>query len=90
MLTDEPSAQEAFKTAFPGLVILIDELDAPGGTVGAHNLDSPAPEAKGQTFLAILLLISKCKKVVTHTGNGALWEVLFRGSTQKLQQVGNI
>jgi hypothetical protein len=87
LLTDEPYAQEAFKTAFPGQVILIDELDAPGGTVGAHNLDSPDPEAEGQTFLAILFLISKCKKVVTHTGNGALWEVLFRGSTQKLQQV---
>jgi len=42
---------------------------------------------QGQIFLAILSLVSKCKKVVTHTGNGALWEVLFRGSTEGLKQI---
>ena len=88
LLTDEPEAQAAFRAEFPGLVVVINELEAPGGTVGAHNLDSENPEAKGQTFLAILVLVSKCKRVVTHTGNGALWEVFFRGNTAELHQVG--
>jgi hypothetical protein len=87
LLTDEPEATQAFETAFPNAVITIDELSTPGGSLGAHTLDSKEPEVQGQIFLAILSLVSKCKKVVSHTGNGALWEVLFRGSIEGLKQV---
>jgi hypothetical protein len=87
LLTDEPEAIIGFEAAFPKSVITINELATPGGLLGAHNLDSKAPEVQGQIFLAILSLVSKCKKVVTHTGNGALWEVLFRGSTEGLKQI---
>jgi hypothetical protein len=87
LLTDEPDVIVGFEAAFPKAVITITELAAPGGSLGAHTLDSKEPEVQGQIFLAILSLVSKCKKVVTHTGNGALWEVLFRGSTQGLKQV---
>jgi hypothetical protein len=87
LLTDEPEATQAFETAFPNAVITINELATPGGSLGAHTLDSKEPEIQGQIFLAILSLVSKCKKVVTHTGNGALWEVLFRGSNEGLKQV---
>jgi hypothetical protein len=87
LLTDEPDVILGFEAAFPRAVITINELAAPGGSIGAHILDSKEPEVQGQIFLAILSLVSKCKKVVTHTGNGALWEVLFRGSTEGLKQV---
>jgi hypothetical protein len=87
LLTDEPDVIVGFEAAFPNAVITINELAAPGGSIGAHILDSKEPEVQGQIFLAILSLVSKCKKVVTHTGNGALWEVLFRGSTEGLKQV---
>lgn len=87
LLTDEPMAQEAFRDYFPGKVIVVEELEAPGGSIGAHILDSKEVELRAQIFLAILLLISRCRKVVTHTGNGALWEVLFRGGAQGLLQV---
>jgi hypothetical protein len=87
LLTDEPEATRSFEASFPNAVITITELATPGGLLGAHNLDSKEPEVQGQIFLAILSLVSKCKKVVTHTGNGALWEVLFRGSTEGLKQV---
>lgn len=87
LLTDEPDAVTAFESAFPGSVIVIDELAAPGGSIGAHILNSKEPELQGQVFLAILSLVSRSKKVVTHTGNGALWEVLFRGSAADLTQV---
>jgi hypothetical protein len=87
LLTDEPDVILGFEAAFPKAVITINELAAPGGSIGAHILDSKEPEVQGQIFLAILSLVSKCKKVVTHTGNGALWEVLFRGSTDGLKQV---
>jgi hypothetical protein len=87
LLTDEPAVINGFEDAFPKAVITITELATPGGLLGAHILDSKEPEVQGQIFLAILSLVSKCKKVVTHTGNGALWEVLFRGSTKGLRQV---
>jgi hypothetical protein len=87
LLTDEPAVINGFEDAFPKAVITITELAMPGGLLGAHILDSKEPEVQGQIFLAILSLVSKCKKVVTHTGNGALWEVLFRGSTDGLKQV---
>jgi hypothetical protein len=87
LLTDEPDVVVGFEAAFPKAVITINELATPGGSLGAHILDSKEPEVQGQIFLAILSLVSKCKKVVTHTGNGALWELLFRGSTEGLKQV---
>jgi hypothetical protein len=87
LLTDEPDVIVGFEAAFPNAVITINELAAPGGSIGAHILDSKEPEVQGQIFLAIQSLVSKCKKVVTHTGNGALWEVLFRGTTDGLKQV---
>jgi hypothetical protein len=87
LLTDEPDVIVGFEAAFPKAVITINELAAPGGSIGAHILDSKEPEVQGQIFLAILSLVSKCKKVVTHTGNGALWEVLFRGSIEGLKQI---
>jgi hypothetical protein len=87
LLTDEPAVAIGFEAAFPNSVITINELATPGGSFGAHTLDSIEPEVQGQIFLAILSLVSKCKKVVTHTGNGALWEVLFRGSAEGLKQV---
>ena len=87
LLTDEPDVIVGFEAAFPKAVVTINELAAPGGSIGAHILDSKEPEVQGQIFLAILSLVSKCKKVVTHTGNGALWEVLLRGGTEGLKQV---
>jgi hypothetical protein len=87
LLTDEPAVTIGFEAAFPKAVITVTELATPGGSIGAHILDSKEPEVQGQIFLAILSLVSKCKKVVTHTGNGALWEVLFRESTEGLKQV---
>ena len=87
LLTDEPDIVLGFEAAFPGAVITIAELATPGGSLGAHTRDSKEPEVQGQIFLAILSLVSKCRKVVTHTGNGALWEVLFRGSTEGLRQI---
>jgi hypothetical protein len=87
LLTDEPAVAVGFESAFPKSVITINELATPGGSLGAHIRDSKEPEVQGQIFLAILSLVSRCNKVVTHTGNGALWEVLFRGNADGLKQV---
>jgi hypothetical protein len=87
LLTDEPEALRMFNDAFPGVVFRIEEISIPGGTIGAHNLDSKDNEHQGVLFLAALALISQCGRVVTHTGNGALWEVLLRGQIGGVTQV---
>jgi hypothetical protein len=91
LLTDEPDAIKAFSSAFPNILITIEELKTPpkqlGVKLGSHMLGSKSAESQAQIFLAILYLVSQCRRVVTHTGNGALWEVLFRGSTQGLEQL---
>ena len=91
LLTDEPDAIKAFSSAFPNITISIEELKTPpkqvGVKLGSHMLGSKSPESQAQIFLAVLYLVSQCRRVVTHTGNGSLWEVLFRGSTQGLEQL---
>jgi len=87
LLTDEPVALASFNSVFPGIVLTVDELVSQGGSVGAHFLNSGDPEVQGQIFLATLSLVSKSNLLVTHTGNGALWEVLFRGNTENVTQI---
>jgi hypothetical protein len=87
VLTDEPDALSMFLEAFPGRVVYAPNLIMGSGDVGAHSIDSKDKSFQGQLFLANLLLVSRCSQIVTHTGNGALWEVLFRGSSQGVVQV---
>lgn len=42
----------------------------------------------GQTLLATVLIMAETKYLVTHTGNMALWTVLFRGNTKRTIQLG--
>jgi hypothetical protein len=87
LMTDEPEAIKKFQEAFPSKVVSPEELRAPGGTLGAHNVDTKDGQDQAQIFLACLLVVSKCRQVVTHTGNGAYWEFLWRGSSKGAQQL---
>ena len=40
-----------------------------------------------QYFLAITIIMSKCKYIVCTTGNCSLWIALFRGNTKNLYQL---
>jgi len=40
----------------------------------------------GARFFAAVLALSKCKHVITHSGNGALWLSLYRGNAENINQ----
>lgn len=40
-------------------------------------------------FLAATLVISKCKYIITHSGNCSLWAILYRGNTNGVKQYLN-
>lgn len=87
LLTDEQNALSLFTRDFKERLVFNQSLRAPEGELGAHNVDSRDGQRQGQIFLANLLLISKCQTLITHTGNGALWEVLYRGSLDGVIQL---
>jgi hypothetical protein len=87
LLTDEPMALSLFLKEFPGRVIHVSELRMSNSKLGAHTENSKDKKVQGQIFFATLMIISRCSMIVTHTGNGALWEVLFRGSSKGVIQI---
>jgi hypothetical protein len=44
------------------------------------------PEDRAQNFLAVLILMSKCKHVITSAANCDIWTILFRGHSRNLIQ----
>lgn len=40
-------------------------------------------------FFATILLISKCKNIITHSGNGSSWVHLYRGNSENMHQFLN-
>lgn len=87
LLTDEREAATVFAREFPHSLVVNQSLRMSEGALGAHNVDSRDGQSQGQMFFATLLLVSKCRTLVTHTGNGALWEALFRGSSHGVLQL---
>ncbi len=43
----------------------------------------------GAKFFAAVLCISKCKHLITHSGNGSFWSVLYRGNMDNVYQILN-
>ena len=43
----------------------------------------------GAYYLAIIKIISKCNTIITHSGNGGMWSVLFRGNINSVHQYLN-
>jgi hypothetical protein len=40
------------------------------------------------SLLAVTMIMSKARHLVTHTGNVAFWSILFRGSSERVEQFG--
>ena len=43
----------------------------------------------GAKFFAAVFCLSKCKHLITHSGNGSFWAVLYRGNTENVYQILN-
>ena len=88
LVTDQQQYIDIFRSNFKSGLVSFDELPTTFGDVVIHKeLKKNERDDFGLNFLAAVLLISKSRTVITHTGNGALWTSLFRGGTAGLTQL---
>jgi len=86
--TDQLQFLDFFKRRYGNRIFYFDELPLSRGDVGLHKTKKYLrKESMGQTFLAAVLIISKCETVLTHTGNIGFWTALFRGNTSNFTQL---
>ncbi len=85
--TDETEFLEAFQIAFPGAVYF-EEIPHMRKNISAMHDELPLEKRAefGADFFAATLVLSKCKYLITHSGNGGLWSVLYRGHSENVYQ----
>lgn len=87
--TDQAQVRDYLMTELGDRAFFLPEMPVTESNRVIHKL-IPAEDKVdfGQTLLATVLIMAKTKYLVTHTGNMALWTVLFRGSTRRTVQLG--
>jgi len=85
---DETEFLEYFTSAFPDRCFYFDETPHMGKKDSAIFYELPFDKRAehGCYFLAATYAISKCKHMITHSGNGGMWAVLFRGNFENVHQ----
>ena len=63
---------------FKEKIFYFTEIEPSKSKIGSHNLSKKDPILFTQTYLAAVLILSESAVLVTHTGNGALWEFIIR------------
>jgi hypothetical protein len=88
--TDQKQVRDLFLDRLGNQCLSFEEMSVTEGKVGLHLLDEDCLCLNkfefGKTILAVTHLIAKCKFIVNHTGNMALWICLFRGSASNMFQ----
>lgn len=88
---DETEFLEAFTAAFPDNCFHFSETPHMRKKNSAIFYELP-PDRKtehGCFFLAAVITMSKCKHLITHSGNGGMWAVLYRGHFDNTHQFFN-
>jgi hypothetical protein len=88
LLTDELEFKDKFlakfdNTFFNDLLPFISFTKSKGVD---DTLDRENKTNFAANFLSSILALSKCKNVITHSGNGALWTALYRNNTTNFNQ----
>lgn len=80
--TDEREFLDEFIATFPNSTTYVEEL-AMMSRDPSNCMFRVIPETdKSQNsidYLAVNVMLSRCKHLVTHSGNGGMWSVLYRG-----------
>jgi len=90
VMPDEAEFMNTFKDNFPNS-FTFHELPAMKKKDSANFLELPMSERAeyGKKFFAAVLIMAKCKYLVTHSGNGGLWSVIYRGNAENVYQFLN-
>jgi hypothetical protein len=84
---DEKFILESLISTYSEVAFYFSELPTSEGSTGAHYLSKLDPVLDAVTYFASVLILSECRALITHTGNGALWEAIFRSSSENLKQL---
>jgi len=86
--TDQQQYRDYLLREFGDRAFAIDELPVmQGGVILHHEQNLKFDRFKfGQYLLATMNLVARCNTVITHTGNLAYWQALYRGDTNNFFQ----
>jgi hypothetical protein len=76
--TDDIKVQDYLNVYFKEKIFYFSEIEPSKSKIGSHNLSKKDPILFTQTYLATVLILSESEILITHTGNGALWEFIIR------------
>ena len=76
--TDDIKVQNYLNVYYKEKVFYFSEIEPSKSKIGSHNLSKKDPILFTQTYLATVLILSESEILITHTGNGALWEFIIR------------
>lgn len=88
VLPDETEFLEAFRDMYPTDTITPDELPHMRKKDSAMFFELPISERAeyAAKFLAAVIVMSRCKHLITHSGNCGLWATLYRGNANNVHQ----
>lgn len=85
---DETEFLESMNIIFNDSVICMEETQHMPKKDSAVFLELPLAERAEQAsnFFATVLMLSKCRHLITHTGNIGMWACIYRGNTDNVHQ----
>jgi hypothetical protein len=85
---DEQEFWEAFSAEIPNSFILEECHMMPKDTRTAIFFELPLAERPTHAahFFASVLMLARCKHLITHSGNGGFWATLYRGNAENVHQ----
>lgn len=88
VLPDELEFLEEFQAVHPNSFYLEETPNIRRNKETANFYEIPTVDRAGYAakFLAGIIVASKCKNLITHSGNVSLWCLLFRGHTNGVNQ----
>lgn len=91
VIPDECEFAKIFKEQFPNSIILEETPCIPSASNSNvfSSIDKKDRPYHGANYLASVYLTSHMKYIITHSGNGAMWQVLFRGNSKNIHQFYN-
>lgn len=84
--SDQAQVRDALMDRFGVAAVCFDELPVTTTAEGLHFQALPGRETHVFDLLASVVLLSTCRNLVLHRGNGAYWTVRFREGLQGVAQ----
>jgi len=88
--TDEIEFMEEFMSHFSNRATYLQEVDMMGKNGNGcvfYNIPKERRYQNGIDYLSAVVMVSRCSHVITHSGNGGMWSVLYRGNAERVYQV---